>query len=747
MIALPGNRASGLQERLGSESFLLAVQPKQSASIASWACVWLVCLSPFLTWSARAEDGYELWLRYRPVEAPWASRYRGVIREITPSSPAQTAAREELELALRGMLGSAPAVTANVTHDHVLVFGTPQSSPAIAAARLDLTGLPPDGYVLRSMTVSGHRATVIAAPSDAGVLYGVFHLLRLMQTRQPIEHLALRVAPRNPRRMLNHWDNLDGTIERGYAGGSIWDWQKLPDYLSPRYRDYARACASLGINGAVLTNVNADAASLTPRYLAKSAALANVFRAFGIRLYMTPRFTAPMELGGLKTADPLDPAVRAWWQQKVDEIYRYIPDFGGFLVKANSEGQPGPQDYRRTHAEGANLFADALAPHGGIVIWRAFVYSSHPGEDRAKQAFDEFTPLDGQFRSNVMLQVKNGAVDFQPREPAHPLFGAMPKTPMVLEVQLTKEYLGFATHLVYLAPLYQETLRFDTLTQGAGSPVAKLIAGMAGVSNVGADRNWTGSHFDQANWYAFGRLAWDPSLEARDIAEEWVRMTFSNDSRFVAPVVNMMMGSREAAVDYMTPLGLAHLMAAGHHYGPGAWQHSLSRDDWYPPYYHRADAQGIGFDRSSSGSNAVSQYAPPLAALFNDVSSTPTQYLLWFHHLPWDFLMPSGRPLWDEIALHYEHGVDYVQAMRKTWATLAPYVDAERYGEVKAFLGIQEREAQWWRDATLLYFQSISHRPLPVGVAAPARTLAEYEAIAVPYAPGNPGWTAAPFRH
>lgn len=728
--------------------FLLPVPPKQSAGLNwVWIGLWLLCLLPLLTPSVRAEDGYQLWLRYRPVEADWAARYRNQLRAILPPDPASTAALAELETALHGMLGATPPVIRGPTHEGMLVYGTPRSSPVIAGTDLDLRGLPPDGYVLRSMPINGHRATVIAASSDAGVLYGIFHLLRLMQTLKPIEGLAIRVAPPNPRRILNHWDNLDGTIERGYSGGSIWDWQKLPDYLSPRYRDYARACASVGINGSVLTNVNADAASLTPRYLAKAAALANVFRPYGIRVYLTPRFTAPMELGGLNTADPLDPEVQLWWRHKVDEIYRYIPDFGGFLVKANSEGQPGPQDYGRTHAAGANVFADALAAHGGIVIWRAFVYSSRPGEDRAKQAFDEFTPLDGQFRSNVMLQVKNGAIDFQPREPAHPLFGAMPKTPMMLEFQITKEYLGFATHLVYLGPLYQETLRFDTLVPGTGATVAKVIGGMAGVSNVGTDRNWTGSHFDQANWYAFGRMAWDPSLDARDIAEEWVRMTFSNDARFVVPTVNMMMGSREAAVDYMAPMGLAHLMAAGHHYGPGAWQHSLARDEWNPPYYHRADAQGIGFDRTRAGSNAVSQYAPPLAALFDDAHSTPTQYLLWFHHLPWDFLMPTGRTLWNELALHYQRGVEYAQGMRQSWATLAPYVDAERYEQVRSFLQIQEQEAQWWRDATLSYFQSVSNRPLPAGVASPAHTLAEYEAITVPYAPGNPGWTAAPFRH
>ena len=420
---------------------------------------------------------------------------------------------------------------------------------------------------------------------------------------------------------------------------------------------------------------------------------------------------------------------------------------GGVLVKANSEGLPGPQDYGRSHADGANMLAAVLAPHGGIVMWRAFVYSAHQNEDRARQAYDEFVPLDGQFDANVLLQVKNGPIDFQPREPGHPLFGAMPKTPLMLEVQITKEYLGFATHLVYLGPLYEEALRFDTHRKGAGPTIAKAIDGMAGVSNIGARRNWTGSQFDQANWYAFGRLAWNPELSSRAIAEEWVRMTFSNDSRFVTPTVAMMMGSREAAVDYMTPLGLAHLMAAGHHYGPGPWQSSGKRSDSMPPYYHRADADGIGFDRSTTGSNAVSQYAQPLAAEFNDPKLTPEKYLLWFHHLSWDYTMASGRTLWDELVMHYSRGVEYVREMRRTWATLAPYVESERFAETSAFLAIQEKEARWWRDACIAYFQSLSKRPLPAGYAPPEHTLAEYEAISTPYAPGNPGWTAAPFRH
>jgi alpha-glucuronidase len=710
---------------------------------------------------AHAEDGYDLWLRYRPVEMPWLERYRLSARELVPPSAAGAAgdaghaAQSELTRAIDGLLGAAPAISTHVTQDGAIVFGTPRTSAAIAGLHLDLKGIGSEGYLLRSVTLDGHRATVIAADADAGVIFGTFHYLRLLQTRQPVDQLSLRSSPRVQHRVMNHWDNLDGTIERGYAGASIWDWQKLPGYIAPRYEDYARSCASIGINGTVLTNVNADALTLTPLYLEKAAALAGVFRRYGLQVYLTARFTAPIEIGGLHSADPLDPAVRLWWQRKVDEIYRYIPDFGGFLVKANSEGQPGPQDYGRSHADGANMFAAALAPHGGLVIWRAFVYSSDQRQDRARQAYDEFVPLDGRFRDNVLVQVKNGAIDFQPREPFHPLFGAMPKTPLMLELQITKEYLGFATHLVYLGPLYEETLRSDTFAKGAGSTVAQVIdgslhgyahTGMAGVSNIGADRNWTGSHFDQANWYVFGRLAWDPGLASRDIAEEWARMTFSNDPRFLGPVIAMMMGSREAVVDYMTPLGLAHLMASGHHYGPGAWQSGGPRADWTPPYYHHADALGIGADRSAGGSNAAAQYAPPVAATFNDPRLTPEKYLLWFHHLPWDFHLASGRTLWDELVIHYTRGVGYVRQMRGAWAALAPYVDAERYTQVSAFLAIQEKEATWWRDATLAYFQSISGRPYPSGYARPERSLQEYEAMSFPYAPGNPGWTAAPFR-
>jgi alpha-glucuronidase len=710
--------------------------------------VWLLLLS--LTGSASAalaEDGYDLWLRYRPLPAEWVAAYRPKVTELVQGahSPTLDLTRAELSRGLGGLLGAAPPLTSHPSRDGSVIVGTAKSAPLIAELQLGLERAGSEGYVIRNLVYQGHHVIVIAANEDIGVLYGAFHFLRLLQTHQPLENVDIVSAPRIQHRILDHWDNLDRTVERGYAGESIWDWHKLPDYLDPRYTDYARACASLGINGTVPTNVNASAISLTPAYIRKLAALADLFRPYGLRVYLTARFSAPMEIGGLKTADPLDAGVLAWWRAKADEIYSLIPDFGGFLVKANSEGQPGPQDYSRTHADGANMLADAVGRHGGIVMWRAFVYSQQQPDDRAKQAVDEFVPLDGKFRDNVILQVKNGPIDFQPREPFHPLFGAMPHTPLMLEVQLTKEYLGFATHLVYLAPLFDETLRSDTYARGQGSTVAKVIdgelfgrgtTGIAGVANIGSDRNWTGSHFDQANWYAFGRLAWDPTLSSRDIAEEWVRMTFSNDSAFVSPVVGMMMGSREAAVDYMTPLGLHHQMARNTHYGPGPWVSGGPRADWTSVYFNRADANGIGFDRTATGSNAVAQYAPQVAAQFADLKQTPEKLLLWFHHVPWDYKMQSGRTLWDELVIHYTHGVRTVSDMRRTWAGLADKVDAERYAQVSTFLAIQEHEAQWWRDASIAYFETFSHRPLPAGYVPAHHDLQYYEALCFPYAPG-----------
>lgn len=688
---------------------------------------------------ARAEDGYNLWLRYAPLEPVLAADYGTQLGEVVApdQTPTLRAARDELVRGLTGLLGTAPRIQNESSAGHVLALGTPQSSALIAPFREEVESLGEEGYLLKRTRRDGRDMLLVASRSDIGVLYGTFHLLRLLQTGASLDHLDLHESPKVRLRVLDHWDNLDGYVERGYAGRSLWEWQTLPEWRDPRYTDYARANASLGINGTVLNNVNANAQSLAPQYLAKAAALADVFRPYGIRVYLSARFSAPIELGGLKTADPLDPAVQRWWRDKADEIYQRIPDFGGFLVKANSEGQPGPQDYGRSHADGANLLADALAPHGGVVMWRAFVYAHDVPADRATQAYTEFAGLDGAFRPNVVLQVKNGPIDFQPREPFHPLFGAMPRTPLMMEFQITKEYLGFATHLVYLGPLFEEVLQADTRAGGKRFTVAQSLSGIAGVANIGTDRTWSGSHFDQANWYAFGRLAWNPDQSSRDIAADWAAMTFSPDPAVVQPIVGMMMASRGAAVNYMTPLGLHHLMARGHHYGPGPWVDGGPRADWTSVYYHRADRNGIGFDRTATGSNAVAQYAPEVAAKYADLTQVPEALLLWFHHVPWDHRMASGRPLWDELVGRYSLGVRQVQAMQGTWASLRGRVDAHRHEQVAAFLQIQLREAQWWRDASVAYFQSISGRPLPAGEATPPHPLAYYQALQFPSAPGD----------
>jgi alpha-glucuronidase len=648
------------------------------------AIVTLGCLG-----AARAEDGYRLWLRYDRLadesQRAGAAAALGAIVLTTPAgtdSATLAAARGELITGLGGLLDLKPVVTL-------------AAAPANAA-------LGDDGYRLHVVSPEGGRKVVIAANRDLGVLYGAFDLLRRVQTGQSLDRLEVISVPRIHRRLLNHWDNLTRTIERGYAGFSLWDWFALPDYCDPRYTDYARACASLGLNGAVLTNVNANARVLTADYLLKVAALADVFRPYGLRVYLTARFSAPVQIGGLKTADPLDPAVRAWWQAKVDEIYRLVPDFGGFLVKANSEGQPGPQDYGRTHADGANMLAEALAPHGGVVMWRAFVYDQHVPDDRAKQACNEFRPLDGRFRPNVFVQAKNGPIDFMPREPFHPLFGSMPRTPLTLELQITQEYLGGAVHLAFLAPMWKECLESDTFTAGAGSTVARVIDGsldghvdsaIAGVANTGTDRNWCGHPLAAANWYAFGRLAWDHTLTAPQIADEWTRMTFSSDPRVVQPVTAMLLASREAVVNYMTPLGLHHLMATDHHYGPAPWVAHL-RADWNPVYYHRADAKGLGFDRSPTGSNAAGQYAPGVARMFGDPAQCPEKFLLWFHHVPWDARLQSGRTMWDELCLHYQSGVEEVRRWIPAWDALEPLIDAPRFRHVQALLRRQELKHQ-----------------------------------------------------
>ncbi|MES3151524.1 alpha-glucuronidase family glycosyl hydrolase [Sphingomonas faeni] len=694
--------------------------------------------------TAQAEDGYDLWLRYRPLATNDAAALQRDAQSVErrDDTPTLRVAVDEVRRGLAGLSGRA---SADGTSAHPVVLAT-GADRDVAALRLPLATLGDEGYLVRSTTFGGRRVTLVTANTDRGVLYGSFAMLRYLQTGGSLASIDLTSTPRVKLRVLNHWDNLDGVVERGYAGQSLWDWWTLPDFRDPRYTDYARANASIGINGTVLNNVNAKAESLTPRYIAKAAALADVFRPYGIKVYLSARFSAPIELGGLKTADPLDPQVAAWWKAKADEIYRAIPDFGGFLVKANSEGQPGPRDYHRSHADGANMLAAAVAPHGGIVMWRAFVYADTDPEDRAKQAYTEFKPLDGKFADNVIVQVKNGAIDFQPREPFHPLFGAMPKTPLMIEFQITKEYLGFATHLAYLGPLFAETLASETM-QKPGETVANVVdgvaeghtlTGMAGVANIGRDRDWAGSTFNQANWYAFGRMAWDPTLAAAPVAREWAAMTFAPTPAIVDPVVGMMMGSREAVVDYMTPLGLAHLMATGHHYGPGPWVADLKRSEWNPVYYHRADKTGIGFDRTKTGSDAVAQYAPALARRLADPATTPERELLWFHHLPWDRRLASGRTVWAEMVHDYDAGVDYVSTMRRQWALLQFSIDAERWTKTATYLAVQEREARWWRDASVAYWMSVNHLPLPPGVAPPAHDLAWYKALKVPYAPGNP---------
>ncbi|HEX6181947.1 MAG TPA: alpha-glucuronidase family glycosyl hydrolase, partial [Chitinophagaceae bacterium] len=605
-----------------------------------------------------AEDGYRLWLRYDKIKnEALLQQYKRAIKSINfpSSSPTLLAAKNELLAGLEGLLGQKiPEVDGDkITEGSLMVFSRP--SPGMPNS--DTLGN--EGFFIHTATINSKKnVTVITANTDIGVLYGVFHYLRLLQTNQQVTKLNITNIPKIKNRILNHWDNLNRHVERGYAGISIWNWHMLPGYIDQRYIDYARANASLGINGTVLTNVNANALVLTAPYLEKVAALANVFRPYGLKVYLTARFSAPIEIGALKTADPNDTQVQQWWKDKAAEIYKLIPDFGGFLVKANSEGQPGPQNYGRTHADGANMLADAVAPNGGIVMWRAFVYSNESPEDRFKQAYNEFKPLDGKFRSNVLVQVKNGPIDFQPREPFSPLFGAMPQTPLVMEFQITQEYLGQATNLVYEAPMFKETLDADTYANGKGSTIAKVIdgsvhpyknTGIAGVSNIGNDRNWTGHPFGQANWYAYGRLAWDPGLSSAAIADEWIRQTFGNNEQTISTIKKIMLASHEAMVNYMTPLGLHHIMGTGHHYGPAPWVSNVGRADWNPVYYHRADSIGVGFDRTATGSNALSQYAPEVRRIYENMKTCPEEYLLWFHHVPWTFKMKSGRTLWDEL--------------------------------------------------------------------------------------------------
>ena len=675
------------------------------------------------TASPANEDGSRLWLRYaRPGEA--APSYQRALSQllIEGSSPTSAAIRREMTAALSGMLGAAVPDASAGLRDGAIVVGTPGNSPAIRGLgwQGDLATAGPEGYIIRPARIANHPVIAIASAGEIGALYGAFHVLRLMQTGSPIGKLSITERPRVQLRLLNHWDNLDGTIERGYAGRSLWQWHELPGTISPRYVDYARANASIGINGSVVNSVNADARVLSPEYLAKVAALADVWRPYGVRMYLSANVAAPLKLGGLSTADPLDSGVAAWWKQKVAEIYTLIPDFGGFTVKANSEGQPGPKDYGRTHAEGANVLADALAPHGGNVVWRAFIYDEEVDPDRAKRAYIEFTRLDGQFRPNVLVQVKNGAVDFMPREPFHPLFGALEKTPVLAEIQATQEYLGQGKHLVYLGTMWQEFLEADTFAKGKGSTVSRAIegaihpyrvTGVASVVNPGLDANWCGHHFSQSNWYASGRLAWNPALSARQIAEEWTRMTFTTEPKAVQTICDMMMTSRETFVNYTMPLGLHHLIG-GNHYAPMPENGKAQRADWTAVYYHQASADGIGFDRTMKGNKAVGQYFPPVRDMFDSIDTCPEQFLLWFHRCGWDHRLKSGQTLWNGLCQKYDEGATQAAALQATWQSLSGRIDPQRHKEVADRLIIQVADAAKWRDHILEYFHGFSRRPV-----------------------------------
>lgn len=655
---------------------------------------WRTLLAAFILWNVivavNADNGSLLWFRNLPTAISEGSKNRVKIPKHTPTLDI---AVKELRQGWQGL-------------------------PVTLILKKE-KDLKEDGFRIQSTQDN----IILTSPSEIGLLYGTYHLLRLQETGVNLGSLQIKENPAFDLRILNHWDNPDGTIERGYAGHSLWKWTELPDTLSERYRSYARANASIGINATVLNNVNASYKVLDGENLRKVKALADIFRPYGIRVYLSINFASPMQLGGLSTADPLDKNVREWWRKKVKEIYQIIPDFGGFLVKANSEGQPGPCDFGRTHADGANMLADALKPYKGIVMWRAFVYNP-TDSDRAKQAYLEFSPLDNQFRDNVIVQIKNGPIDFQPREPYSPLFGAMPRTSQMVEFQITQEYTGFSNHLVYLAPMWKEFFNFV-------SPSS--LKGMAGVANIGDDDNWCGHPFAQANWYAFGRLAWNPKLTSEQIADEWLKQTFCQDTAFTMPIGKIMSESREAVVDYMMPLGLHHIFAWSHHYGPEPWcKISGARADWLPSYYHKADKEGVGFDRSRTGSNAVSQYPSAIAKEYDDIRLCPEKYLLWFHHVPWNYKMKSGHTLWEELCYTYDRGVQQARDFQKTWDRMEKYVDPQQFKEVQTRLRIQVRDAVWWKDACLLYFGEFSGMPIPYDIERPIHSLDALKKIHLP---------------
>ena len=585
----------------------------------------------------------------------------------------------------------------NLVYHNISYWAGKTISFSLKKSQQNTSSIERESYTI---TRKGKHFTITSA-THTGQLYAIFTLLRMQTMNQlPSSDTIIYDGPTSALRILNHWDNLDGTIERGFAGRSIFFGHPVDDNI---IKEYGRANASIGINGTVLNNVNASPSMLNDENIERTAHIANLLRPYGIKVYLSVNFASPKALGGLPTADPLDPAVRQWWKDKVKALYAKIPDFGGFLVKANSEGQPGPGDYKRTHAEGANMMAEALEPFGGIVMWRAFVYAAD-SPDRANQAYDEFMPLDGQFRDNVIVQIKNGPIDFQPREPVSPLFFGLKKTKMMPEFQVTQEYTGESIHTCHLASMWREF--FDDIQYGGASFKYPAIAGVA---NIGDSPTWCGSDMTQVNWYAFGRMAWNPTLSPKQIAEEWLIQTFSTDRGFVKPMTKVLCESREAVVNYMMPIGLHHIFAGNHHYGPEPWYAPRGvRSDWTPPYYHKAAADGMGFDRTATGSDNLAQYPEPIRTKY----ATAEQYLVYFHHAPWS-------EVWPLLCSHYDKGVKQAEGFARTWAEMERYVDAERFAAQKRKFDRQAMDAWWWRDACLLYFQTFSNMPFPKGSPAP----------------------------
>ncbi len=645
-------------------------------------------------------------LSFSQTDSLWLGNWREAMVETCPyffycdSKTVSPKVLQEVSFTIKSCTGKSVAKTKKVQKNTIslLLNNAPDS-------------LGSEGFIIKYDSVNNN--TQVIAKTNAGLLYGVFEWQRRLHTGEKFTVFAS--VPKYDVRVLNHWDNLDGSVERGYAGKSIWF-----DGDSVSYRKdivtYARANASIGINAIVINNVNASPEMLSAKILKGVKRIADIMRPYNIKVYLAVNFSTPSALGGLSTSDPLNDEVIAWWNKKVKEIYTLIPDFGGFLVKANSEGLPGPMDYGRTHSDGANMLAKALKPYNGIVMWRAFVYSPKGG-DRAKQAYEEFMPLDGKFDDNVIIQIKNGPVDFQPREPFSPLFGALKKTQIMAEVQITQEYLGYSDHLCYLATMWKEFLDYPTYHNGMDVKATTLnqkLTAISGVANTGTMKNWCGYVFAQSNWYCFGRLAWNPELKSSDIAREWVLQSLSKNPDAVEKIVDIMQKSREAVVDYMMPLGFHHLFGWSDHYGPQPWcAIEGARADWMPSYYHKADKNGVGFNRAVSGSNAVEQYQEPLRTMYNDPKLCPQEYLLWFHHLPWDYVFDNGSTLWVNICEHYYRGAQRVDEFRKTWKTLVGKVYSPQYSEVEKKLEIQYDEAQWWRDACLLYFSNISGLTIP----------------------------------